>query len=84
MMRTLAEAHWAISIIEDTATGEVSFQCMCGQVGMYPQRIVLTDEEVDEFSKGRLDVDKLAKDVCKDAPRVARRFVPPIPPDMLC
>jgi hypothetical protein len=81
MMRTLAEANWAISIIEDTDTGEVSFQCMCGQLGMYPQRIVLTDEEIDEFHNGRLDVDKLASDVCKEAPRIVGRFVPPVSPD---
>lgn len=83
MMRTLAEANWGISIIEDTDTGEVSFQCMCGQVGMYSRRIVLTDQEARDFRSGHLDIDQLVRDVCREVAHIAGRIVPSIPESQL-
>jgi hypothetical protein len=83
MIRTIAEANWAISIIEDTETGQLSLQCMCGQLGMYPQRVALTDEESARFRRGALDIDQMVRDVCRESPNVADRLVPPIPPNQL-
>ncbi|HWO08458.1 MAG TPA: hypothetical protein VNN80_03230 [Polyangiaceae bacterium] len=79
----MAEANWGISVIEDRETGEVSLQCICGQVGLYPRRAVLTKEEVEAFRQGHLDIDQAVSDICKETDRFANRLVPPISLDQL-
>jgi len=74
---------WGVSIIEDTETGELSFQCICGGIAMYYRRIVLTKDEAAQWRAGTLDADQLVSDVCKEAARVADRMVPSIPQDEL-
>ena len=81
MKRTLAEPSWGVRIFEDTDTGEVSFQCICGGIGMYYRRIVLTANELEDFRSGRLNADELVSDICKEVARVAGRIVPSVPED---
>jgi hypothetical protein len=66
-------------IIEDTETGELSFQCVCGGVGMYYQRVVLTPEEVAEVRDGSFDADRMVHDLCKRTSKVTGRIVPTFP-----
>jgi hypothetical protein len=83
MNKTLAEPSWGARIIEDTDTGSLSLQCICGGIGMYYRRIILTAEEANAFRQGRLDLDQLVRDVCKETPRVAGRIVPSFREDEL-
>lgn len=78
MMKLLSERSWGVQIIENTITGEISFQCICGGIGMYYRRIVLTKAEVDALATGTLDVDRLVSDICKEVPAVSERLVPSI------
>lgn len=81
MKKEYPHTSWGVSIIEDTETGEMSFQCICGGIGMYHRRIILTEGEVEQWRAGTLDVDQLVRDVCKEVARVANRIVPSIPQD---
>jgi hypothetical protein len=74
---------FGMEIIEDTDTGEWSLQCLCGQMAMYPRRIVLTAEEVAQFRAGTLNTKAIMYDVCHEDPRLADRVVTPFPPDAL-
>ena len=80
-MKILSEPSWGVQIIEDTETGEVSFQCVCGGIGMYYRRIVLSSEEIAAFAAGKLDVDRLVSDICKEVPVVRDRIVPSLAPE---
>lgn len=70
-------------IIEDTETGEFSLQCLCGQMAMYPERVVLTPEEVQEFHDGTFDSGSLVYEMCRKVPRTAERLVKPFELDEL-
>jgi len=72
---------FGMEIIEDTDTGEVSLQCLCGQMAMYPQRVVLTPDEVQEFREGTFDAHSLAYEICREIPRAKERLVPPFGED---
>jgi len=63
---------FGMEIIEDTDTGEMSLQCLCGQMAMYPQRVVLTPDEVQEFREGTFDAHSLAYEICREIPRARR------------
>jgi hypothetical protein len=76
MIKVLSEPSWGVQIIEDTDSGEVSFQCVCGGIAMYYRRIVLEREEVEVLATGNLDIDKLVSDVCKEVAAVRDRIVP--------
>lgn len=65
--------------MKDTDRGEISFQCVCGGIGMYYRRIVLTPGEIDALKAGNLDVNKLVHDVCKEVPAIRDRIVPSLP-----
>lgn len=76
MIKILSEPSWGVQIIEDTESGDVSFQCVCGGIGMYYRRIVLTKEEVHAIAVGTLNVDQLVSDICKEVPAIRDRIVP--------
>ena len=80
MKKVTATAVWGTDIIEDTDTHETSLQCLCGGIAMYPQRIVLTGEEVEELKRGALDIETLVYEICKGMPAVKPRLVPPFSP----
>ncbi len=67
MIHIIDDSVWGTGIFEDTSTGEVSLQCLCGGVGMYWQRVVLTPEEAAKARNGTLDITQMVSDVCKDA-----------------
>jgi hypothetical protein len=79
----LSEPGWGNLVIEDTETGEVSFQCVCGGIGMYYQRVVLTPEEAAEVRDGSFDADRMVHEVCKRTARVQDRLVAPFPTEDL-
>ena len=66
---------------EDTDTGEISFQCVCGGIAMYYRRIVLNCNEVEALAAGRLNVDALVSDICKEVPSICDRILPSLPVD---
>ena len=70
---------FGLEIIEDTDTGELSLQCLCGQMAMYPRRVVLSADEVEQFRTGTLDTKALVYDICHEDPRMVGRIVPPFP-----
>jgi hypothetical protein len=76
MIKLLSEPSWGVQILEDSESGEVSFQCVCGGIGMYYRRIVLTQEEVDALNEGKLDIDHLVSSICKEIPGIQERLVP--------
>jgi hypothetical protein len=76
MKKIVADPGWGMTIIKDTETEELSFQCLCGGVGMYYRRVVLTAEEQEEFEAGVLDCDQLLHDVCHEIGDIASRIVP--------
>jgi hypothetical protein len=75
MKRILSEPSWGVMLIEDTETQEISIQCMCGGIGMYAQRVILTPDEVEEVRDGTFDADRMASEVCKQSARLAGRLV---------
>lgn len=79
MIKILSEPSWGVQIIEDTESGEVSFQCVCGGIAMYYRRIVFNSEELEAFAVGKLDINKLVSDVCKEVPTIRDRIVPSLP-----
>jgi hypothetical protein len=83
MIRVISNPTWGASLLEDTETGELSFQCLCGGVGMYWQRVVLTPDEVEEVKHATFDADRMVSDVCKRTARVAGRLVEPVDPAAL-
>lgn len=83
MIRIVRIFTWGASLLEDTESGELSFQCLCGGVGMYWQRVVLTPDEVDEVRRATFDADRMVSDVCKRTARVAARLVEPVDPGAL-
>lgn len=73
MKRIVAEPGWGNLIIEDDDTGEVSLQGLSGGFTMYWHRMVLTTEEVAAFKDGRLDIDKMVREMNHGTePRAAR------------
>ena len=76
MINILSEPSWGVQILEDTESGQVSFQCVCGGIAMYYRRIVLTSEEVAALAIGQLNVEQLVSDICKEMPTVRDRIVP--------
>ncbi len=78
MIRVIQEPTWGALVLEDTTTGELSFQCVCGGMAMYWQRVVLTPEEAAEVHEGTFDADRMVNEVCKKTPRVADRLVEPL------
>ena len=68
---------FGMEIIEDTDCGEFSLQCPCGQMAMYPQRVVLTPDEVQDLREGTFDARSLAYEICRELPRAKERLVPP-------
>src|SRR5438105_596222 len=52
MKKTKAAISFGLEIIEDTDTGELSLQCLCGQMALYPRRVVLTPDETARFNAG--------------------------------
>lgn len=83
MNRIISEPTWGATIIEDTETGEFSFQCICGGVGMYAQRIVLNADEVKRLREGTFDSDQMVSDVCKHEPYLKDRLVQALLPSEL-
>jgi len=79
MKRILSEPGWGNVVIEDTESNEISFQCLCGGVGMYYQRVLLTAEEVAEVRDGSFDAARMVHEVCKRTERVQDRLVPALP-----
>jgi hypothetical protein len=76
MKRLLAAPEFGMMVVEDTDSEEISFQCLCAQMGMWWRRIVLTDEEVTEWRNNSLDLHRLMVDICSESPRTAPRMVP--------
>lgn len=76
MKKVIATPAWGAIVIEDTDTRELSMQCICGGIGMYAQRVILTPEEVEEVRDGTFDADRLVSEVCKRTARVTGRLVP--------
>jgi hypothetical protein len=84
MKRIIADCGWGNMIIEDTDTNEFSFQCMCGGIGMYWRRVVLTTDEIAEFREGAFDADRMVYEVCRETDRVVDRLVPSyLPQDLV-
>ena len=75
MKQVILEPSWGVQIIEDTESGELSLQCVCGGIGMYYRRILLDPGESERLRSGMLDVDGLVYDVCHEEPRLIDRFV---------
>jgi hypothetical protein len=75
MIKLLSEPSWGVQILEETDTGEVSLQCVCGGIGLYYRRIVLDQGEIEALNEGTLDIDALASDVCKEASAIRDRIV---------
>lgn len=78
-----AAIEFGVEVVEDTDTGELSLQCICGGIGMYTQRVVLTPEETQEFREGAFDARSLAYEVCHGVPRAVGRVVPSFSPSEL-
>jgi hypothetical protein len=78
MKKAYPSPSWGVTIIEDTDSNELSLQCVCGGVGMYYRRIVLTELEIEQWRNGTLNVDHLVSDICKEVPGIAARMVPAI------
>jgi len=79
MKKVTATPSWGVTIIEDDATGEVSLQCVCGGIGMYYRRVILTPEEAEELRAGSFDFDRMVREVCRETELVRERLVPSIP-----
>lgn len=75
MKRIISEPTWGAIVIEDTDTNEFSFQCLCGGVGMYWERVLLNSDEVQRIRDGTFDADQMVSDVCKHTPNVNDRIV---------
>jgi hypothetical protein len=75
MKQVILEPSWGAQIIEDTESGELSLQCICGGIGMYYRRIVLDSEEAGQLRAGTLDLDALVYEICHETPGVVDRFV---------
>jgi hypothetical protein len=78
MKKAYASSSWGVTIIEDTETGHVSLQCICGGIGMYYRRMIMSEAEIEQWRSGTLDIVRLVSDICKEVPRVAARMVPAI------
>lgn len=83
MIRVISDSTWGVSILEDTETGELSFQCLCGSVGMYWQRVMLTAGEAGEIRRGNFYADPMVNEVCKRTATVAERLMEPVDPNLL-
>lgn len=83
MIRLVSSPTWGANILQDTETGTFSFQCVCGGIGMYWQRVVLTPDEAEEVQRGTFDADQMVNDICKRTPRVAERIVDALDPSLL-
>lgn len=83
MIRVISNPTWGASILEDTETGDLSFQCLCGGIGMYWQRVALLPDEADEVRSGTFDADRMVSEVCKKTANVAGRLVDPVDPELL-
>lgn len=83
MKQVIADPGWGNMIIEDTETHEFSFQCLCGGFAMYWRRIVLTQEEVNQFRAGTFDADRMLREVCREGPSVIDRFAQSFPMEQL-
>ena len=82
MMRVISTPTWGATILEDMETGELSFQCVCGGVGMYWQRVLLTPEEVEHVRNDTFDADRMVSDVCKRAGTISSRLVAAVDPSV--
>jgi hypothetical protein len=79
MKKTKAAISFGLEIIEDTDTGELSLQCLCGQMALYPRRVVLTPDETARFNAGSFDAEALMRAICREGPEVVDRVVPAFP-----
>lgn len=75
----MSDPGWGTMIIEDTDTGELSLQCLCGGVGMYWRRVVLTADEIEEFHEGTFDALRMVVEVCRETHVVEGRLVSSFP-----
>lgn len=78
MMRLINVTSWGDQLIEDTETQQISFQCLCGQIALYFQRIMLTPDELRAIHAGEFDYDAMVRAMCKKAPSVLDRLVDPV------
>lgn len=74
----VSEPTWGAYVIEDADSNEFSFQCLCGGVGMYWQRALLTPDEVQGLRDGTLDPKQIVSDICKQKPNIKDRLVPSV------
>ncbi len=63
MIRAITNV-WGLILLYDAATDELSAECVCGGAAMYGVRIVLSPAERTALKDGRLDFQKLSKEMC--------------------
>lgn len=80
MNRVISNPTWGASLLEDTETGEFSFQCLCGGVGMYWQRVILSHDEAEQIRIDPASADQMVSDVCKRSPHLVARLVDALDP----
>lgn len=83
MKQVIADPGWGNMIIEDTETHEFSFQCLCGGIAMYWRRLILTEDEINQFRAGTFDADRMVREVCSESPRVIGRIAQAFPMEQI-
>lgn len=76
MIREVSALYFGIHILEDTETQEYYFQGLCSQIGLYERCIKMNQSEKQMFIDGKLDLDELLRNVCREVPGYKERLIP--------
>lgn len=76
MIREVSAPSFGILILEDTETQEYYFQGLCGQIGLYELCIKMNKIEKEMFIQGKLDLNELLRNVCREEPGYKERLIP--------
>lgn len=75
MKRVVSAPEYGLMFIEDSVSGDISIQCLCGQMASWWKRVVLNADEIDELRAGTLDSKRMMVEICRDSPSVVSRLV---------